>query len=178
MARFAIIDAGRVVNIAEADDVFAASLGWIPALDASIGDLWDGTQFSRSPGPSLATLQAASIKQIDTDTDAIYGDVLGKRTEEYVLAATEAQAYKDAGCSGAAPSSVQSWATAKTWTATQATDDILATAAAWRGAQIAIRSARLARKEQVRTAIDSAGITTAMTAWAGFVAYMRGQLGI
>ena len=120
----------------------------------------------------------AAIAKIDADTDAINTAVVGSRAQEYELAEKHAQAYKDAGYTGTVPSSVQSWATAKTWTATQAADDILATAAQWRGAQAAIRAARLLRKEQVRNAADTAGITAAMTAWAGFVAYMRGQLGV
>ena len=51
MARFAIIDAGRVINHAEADDIFAASQGWIPAADSRIGDLWDGLAFTPDPAP-------------------------------------------------------------------------------------------------------------------------------
>ena len=55
MARFAIIDAGRVTNHVEADQDFAASQGWVPAADSSIGDLWDGESFTSPeapPGPS------------------------------------------------------------------------------------------------------------------------------
>lgn len=125
----------------------------------------------------VPTVQACLLK-IDADTDVIYGAMLGNRAEEYMLAATESQAYKVAGYTGTVPGSVQSWATAKGWTATQAADDILATAAQWIGAQSAIRAQRLLRKEQVRTATDAAGITAAMAAWEGFVAVMRGQLGI
>lgn len=121
---------------------------------------------------------ASALAKIDADTDAIYGAVLGNRAEEYMLAATDAQAYKTAGYTGTVPASVQSWATAKAWTATKAADDILLTAAKWSGAQATIRAARLARKEQVRAATDTAGIEAAMAAWAGFVAYMRGQLGL
>jgi hypothetical protein len=121
--------------------------------------------------------KAGALAGIDADTDAIYGAVLGNRAEEYTLAANEAQAFKTAGYTGTVPASVQSWATAKSWTATQAADDILLTAAQWVGAQSAIRAQRLLRKEQVRAATDAAGITAAMAAWAGFVAAIRGQLG-
>jgi hypothetical protein len=121
---------------------------------------------------------AAAIQKIDADTDAIYGAVLGNRAEEYTLAASEARSYKAAGYTGAIPSSVQSWATAKAWTATQAADDILATAAAWITAQAEIRAARLTRKEQARTALDAVGVAAAMLAWDGFVVVMRGRLGI
>lgn len=49
MARFAIIDAGRVTNIAEADHSFALQQGWIDAQGAQIGDLWDGAAFTAPP---------------------------------------------------------------------------------------------------------------------------------
>ena len=127
---------------------------------------------------SLAQIKTSAILKIDADTDAIYGAVLGNRAEEYTSAADDAAAYKLAGYTGTVPPGVQSWATAKGWTATQATDDILTTRGAWVAAQNIIRTTRLARKEQVRAAADAAGVTTVMTAWAGFVAYMRGQLGI
>lgn len=51
MARFAIIDAGRVINHAESDSEFASSQGWIPAGDSRIGDLWDGEKFTPPPPP-------------------------------------------------------------------------------------------------------------------------------
>lgn len=120
----------------------------------------------------------ACLVQIDNDTDAIYGAVLGNRAEEYTLAANEAQAYKAAGYTGSVPSSVQSWATAKSWTATQSADDILLTAAKWTSAQSAIRAQRLLHKEQVRTAVGDPARAAVMAAWAGFVSYMRGQLGL
>lgn len=53
MARFAIIDAGRVINHAEADEAFAQSQGWIPAGDSRIGDSWDGEVFTPAPPPPL-----------------------------------------------------------------------------------------------------------------------------
>ena len=53
MARFAIIDAGRVINHAEADADFAATQGWIPAGESRIGDLWDGEVFTPAPPPSV-----------------------------------------------------------------------------------------------------------------------------
>ncbi len=144
-----------------------------------------GIQVVPDPAPTpedlaarFASARSAAVLRIDADTDGIYGAILGNRSEEYSLAATEAQAYKVAGYAGPVPGSVQSWATAKGWTTTQATDDILTTAAQWIGAQAAIRAARLLRKEQVRNASDAAGINTAMTAWAGFANYIRGQLGV
>lgn len=129
------------------------------------------------PVIALDQLQSQGLVKIDADTDALYGAVLGNRAQEYALAETDAQAYKTAGYTGTAPSSVQSWATAKGWMPAQAADNILLTAAQWRGAQTVIRASRLARKEEVRLA-DAAGIDKAMLAWAEFVAYMRSQLGL
>lgn len=155
------------------DDV-AAIGGNIAEHEALIATVEAGIVPYVAPVP---TVQACLLK-IDADTDAIYGAMLGNRAEEYTLAANEAQAFKAAGYAGTVPGSVQSWATAKGWMAAQSADDILATAAQWLGAQSAIRAQRLLRKEQVRVATDAAGITAAMQAWDGFVAYMRGQLGL
>ncbi len=47
--QYAIIDAGRVVNHAEAEADYAAAQGWVPALDSRIGDLWDGEAFVPAP---------------------------------------------------------------------------------------------------------------------------------
>lgn len=130
--------------------------------------------------PYVAPVPAKTVclLRIDADTDAIYGSVLGNRSEEYTGAATDAQDYKTAGYTGTVPAGVQSWATATGWTARQSADDILATAAQWTEAQANIRAQRLLRKVQIRAATDSVDITAAMSEWAGFVAYMRGQLGI
>lgn len=63
MARFAIIDAGRVTNIVEAEDGFGASQGWIPAGSASIGDVWDGEVFTPGPPTPLVVPAAVTMRQ-------------------------------------------------------------------------------------------------------------------
>lgn len=63
MARFAIIDAGRVINHAEADAAFAASQGWIPAGNSRIGDLWDGNVFTPAPPPPTPVPAAVTMRQ-------------------------------------------------------------------------------------------------------------------
>lgn len=125
-----------------------------------------------------AATAARLLIRIDTDTDAIYGAVLGNRAQEYVLAEKDAAAYKADGYTGSVPASVQGWATAKGWTGPQSTDDILATAASWRLAQGALRSNRLLRKEQARVAATSEALDAIAAQWAGFVAAIRGQLGL
>lgn len=63
MARFAIIDAGRVTNIIEADAGFAASIGAINALGVAIGDLWDGGQFTSPPTPAPTVPKVVTMRQ-------------------------------------------------------------------------------------------------------------------
>lgn len=152
---------------------------------------WSGGHYSYADGvwtrtaageaaraAALATGRAATVKQIDEDTDALYAAVIGNRAAEYTVAETEATAYAGAGYTGTVPASVASWATAKGWTAQQAADDINATAAAWRTAQAAIRAARLLHKEQARTAASLADLSNVRAQWVGFVAAIRGQLGL
>jgi hypothetical protein len=129
------------------------------------------------PAPALADVRAAAIAAIDADVDAIYRAVIGDRAAEYIEAEAQAQAYAAAGYEGAVPPMVASWATAKSWTAQQAADDIIATAIAWRGAQEVMRAQRLLRKEQMRVAADAA-LATAQAAWAGFRGAIRAQLGL
>lgn len=130
------------------------------------------------PTPTLADRVAALVRQIDADADAIYTAALGSRATEYAEAEAQAQAFKDAGYAGAAPAYVQAWADAKGQTAQWAADDILATAAAWRAAQTAIRANRLARKEAARNAADVAALATVTTAWQAFVVAIKAQLGV
>ena len=51
MARCAIIENGRVVNMADASEEFAAQQGWIISDVAHIGYLFDGENFTASPPP-------------------------------------------------------------------------------------------------------------------------------
>ena len=69
MARFAIIDAGRVINHAEADSDFAASQGWIPAGESRIGDLWDGEVFTPALPEPLPERQAPAWERIKAERD-------------------------------------------------------------------------------------------------------------
>ena len=69
MARFAIIDAGRVINHAEADSDFAASQGWIPAGESRIGDLWDGEIFTPAQPATLIERQTATWERIKAERD-------------------------------------------------------------------------------------------------------------
>jgi len=132
-------------------------------------------EYVAPPHIVTASERSALIKQIDVDTDAIYLAVQGYRGPEYELAEADATAYKAAGYTGTVPGSVQSWATAKTQTAQWATDDILATASAWRGAQAQIRQTRLLCKETARTAQDLAPIAAQ---WAAFLVIIKATLGV
>lgn len=63
MARFAIIDAGRVINHAEAESDFAELQGWIPSGESRIGDLWDGEVFTPAPPDPLPVPDSCTRRQ-------------------------------------------------------------------------------------------------------------------
>lgn len=173
---------GMVTNHAEATaEVAAEREGWIPAGASRIGDIWQGGDvFSAPSAPAvpLADLQAAAVERIDADVDAIYDKVMGRRQAEYERTEIEAREYAEAGYTGTVPPMVQSWATAKAWTAQAAADDILAVSSAWRTAQEVLRAQRLLRKEQARAALGPAALNAVLATWAGFVMAIRGQLGL
>jgi hypothetical protein len=153
------------------------------AQRAYVAWLGDGNSPQPVADPPLESEKAAMTAKIDADADAIRFAVIGARATEYQLANEQAQAFADAGYTGTVPEYVKSWVDAKAaggvnWTAKQAADDILATAALWLSAQAQIRAHRLMRKEQVRAASDMAGISSAMTAWNSFASAVRMQLGI
>ena len=129
-------------------------------------------------GAVFGTAKAAFIAQVDSDVDAIYAAVVGNRSDEYTQAFSDATAYKVAGYTGTVPASVQSWATAKTWTAKQAADDILTAAARLATLRDNIRAARLLRKEQARSAVDPAALATVSATWAATVAAIRTSAGL
>jgi hypothetical protein len=65
--QYAIIDNGKVINIAESTPEFASSQKWIDATGAVIGGTWDGTKFIAPPPlpqvvpKSISMAQARSI---------------------------------------------------------------------------------------------------------------------
>ena len=150
----------------------AVQLGWSD----------DGTTFTAPPAPDpavvLTAARAAALLKIDSETDKVYGDVVGNKGEEYRSAESDAKAFIAANYIGAAGGGVTSWATAKGWTTTQAANDIIAQATAWRGAQAAIRANRLARKEAARAAADLAALNAITAQWSGFLTAIRTQLGV
>lgn len=136
-----------------------------------------------APGSDMASKISEAVLRIDAEADAITRDVVGERLAEYQKAEKEAQAFKDAGYLGTAPPSVKAWQDAKAaagiaWTAQQAADDILATAAQWQSASNAIRAERLLRKERARAAATVAAVDAELQAWSVFVSNMRNQLGV
>jgi len=124
--------------------------------------------------PSKAELIADIDKQADALRLAIVGDPL--RVEEYRVAREEAAAFIAAGYTGTVPNSVQSWASAKGWTAKQAADDIATTAQQWSNALYAIRSIRLTGKELIRGAGSDAAAASVHQTVLGQLAALRAQL--
>lgn len=163
------------LRVGELDFPFAAIAGYsvesVPD-ETQPGWLREGAEWRAPTTPATADDIAAAIKEVDALCDAKrnrYISVGSLVVEEYRLAARQAAAYKQAGYSGAVPAAVQSWSTAKGWTATQAADDILATETAWMAVLAAIRAIRLPAKEQARAATDRATL-------AGVLAGVRAAL--
>lgn len=63
MTRFAIIENGKVVNVAEADAEFAAANGWIDAGPAGPGWNYDGATFTE-PDPVPTATPAPTKEQL------------------------------------------------------------------------------------------------------------------
>lgn len=78
--------------------------------------------------------------------------------QEYMRAYEDSIEYKNSGYSGAAPSSVQAWASAKGWTAQQAADDIIATRNGWMSILDSIRNSRLSGKANVDAATTETAV--------------------
>jgi hypothetical protein len=110
----------------------------------------------------LVDVQAASVLAVDHTADIARAAVVGDpvRVKEYERAQQQAEAFRDAGFTGTAPSCVACWATAKEWTDQQAAEDILAASARWLGALDGIRALRLQAKEDIRRATTNAEVDT------------------
>lgn len=67
MTRYAIIENGVVVNVAEAKAAFAASMGWVK-IDplAGIGWAYDGETFTPPPPPTPTVPESVDRRQILT----------------------------------------------------------------------------------------------------------------
>ena len=126
--------------------------------------------------PKIDGQKRTIITKIDADSDAIYAAALGNRETEYKQAEDEANAFLAACYSGDAPPYVQAWSSAKRKTAQWASDDILATALAWRTAQAAIRMNRLSYKEAARSATTAEELALVVTQWDTFVGAITAQL--
>lgn len=123
---------------------------------ASASDLLTGeTLATEPPTPTLDQTKVDLCRQVDASADSSYAAIGGAspgRLAEYQQAKDDALAFKAAGYVGTSPSTVSCWAQAKGWTDQQACDDILATAAAWEQALVAIRTLRLSGKANVNAA--------------------------
>lgn len=106
----------------------------------------------------LVVALVVACEQIDQAADASRRAVLGDpmRALEYQVAAEEAKTFAQAGYTGEVPPTVQAWMDAAELEAQAAADNILAEAAAWKGALYEIREVRLKAKQQVRKATSHA----------------------
>lgn len=124
----------------------------------------DGVPFvCARPVPTAAELLVSLARQIDAAADAARSLVAGDplRAVEYDRAASEAQAFAEAGYpANAVPRTVAAWAI-NGRTAQQAADSILVEAAAYTEALYVIRETRLAAKERIRTLMDAGEVEQA-----------------
>lgn len=111
------------------------------------GNNYNGFEFAILP---LGAARLCAAQQIDEAADnsrvAVVGNSL--RVIEYQLAEQEAQAFQAAGFEGEVPATVQAWVDAADLSPQEAAENILAEAAAWKGALYTIRAARLKGKQQ------------------------------
>ncbi|BAW20849.1 MULTISPECIES: hypothetical protein [Pseudomonas] len=111
------------------------------------GNNYNGFEFAILP---LGAARLCAAQQIDEAADnsrvAVVGNSL--RVIEYQLAEQEAQAFQAAGFEGEVPPTVQAWVDAADLSPQEAAENILAEAAAWKGALYTIRAARLKGKQQ------------------------------
>ena len=127
---------------------------------------------------NLAARKASLTKQVDSMVDKIMADAIGGRLSQYQRAETHARAYKAASYTGTVPPAVKSWSETKSKSATWAADSIIAQADALIAAEETIYDKRLKVKEAIRSAAVDADLGIASANFNGFVAAIRGQLGV
>jgi hypothetical protein len=112
----------------------------------------------------LTALRTAAGATVDAAAEAArcrYVTSGAGQAMTYLRKAQQAQAFKDAGYSGAVPALVQAAATGRGLAAQAAADLILATQAAWETIGAAIETARETGKTAVGEAADAGAIQTA-----------------
>lgn len=111
------------------------------------GNNYTGFEFALLP---LGAARLCAAQQIDEAADNARVTVVGNslRVVEYQLAEQEAQAFQAAGFEGEVPATVQAWVEAAGLSPQEAAENILAEAAAWKGALYTIRASRLKGKQQ------------------------------
>lgn len=171
MGAYVRVDNGVVAELFETDgditEMFNPAIVWVDvttvAPQPQVGWGYDGHAFTApasAPVVTLAELRAALCVSVDAAADAAYVAIGGPspgRLAEYRQANDDAVAFKAAAYAGDVPATIGCWMQATGWTAQQACDDILETAAAWNAALVAIRSARLLGKAAVNAATTAAG---------------------
>jgi hypothetical protein len=180
--RAAIVENGVVANIIEVE-----TLDVLPDLidgeGAAIGDAWDGVAFTRpAPVVDLPALKAAAITKTYADVDGVYKAAIGRRATEYQDAEDAARAFAAAGYMGDVSEYVSDYAahnvTGEAQTDQWAADQIIARADAFRAAQAAMRTKRFEWQAAMRAASTPDELAAAVAAWNGFIAALRGQLGL
>lgn len=132
--------------------------------------------------PDMDALITAAIAKTYIDVDRVYKDAIGRRATEYQEAEDAARAFAAAGYTGEVSEYVSDYAahnvTGEAQTNQWAADQIIARADAFRTAQAAMRSQRFQRQSDMRAASTPEALAAAVAAWDGFIAALRGQLGL
>lgn len=113
--------------------------------------------------------RAAMAVQIDDAVAAVYARFT-RFAQEYELREAQAQAFKDAGYSGAVPQQVDAFATPAAMTPQAATDLILGQAIQLRGAMAQLGALRMRKYEVLRAADDATARTALAEVLAGIAA--------
>lgn len=184
---FATLTAPPVVSEHEVPVFDEAAQSWTTVLLSSL-EASQGAQ----PPLTLDEQKAQFSAFVDYCTDALTRAVLGERSQEYLEAEAQAKAYVaelaawvDAGGNlvddnppePEVPDFVASWAEAAQMSPSQAADDILANAAAWRAALGQLRRIRLKAKQSALRASDFPTLSAVAAQWDTDYAELRNNLG-
>lgn len=131
---------------------------------------------------ALPAAALAAVAKTYRDVDGIHEAAVGSRATEYADAEIAARAFVAAGYAGTVSDYVAGFAlnnpTGIAQTNQWAADQIIARADAFHAAKLALRSQRFARQAEMRAATTDEELATAVSAWDGFIATVRAQLGL
>ncbi|GAB3358080.1 MULTISPECIES: hypothetical protein [Giesbergeria] len=96
--RYAIVNNGFVVNVVESDEFHAAECRWIPSGTASIGDIYDGSKFTKPTKSVLfadlvEAARAALFNEYNARVQTLASGYSQYERESWPIQTAEATAY-------------------------------------------------------------------------------------